>query len=269
MLEFKKGDPNSLKGRAIVYVKGSCEPDSGEKCKVCPRYQNLTDVVLAVYVSNNVTDYIEKMGLFEHGDKIKEAIEKQTREAEKQLGIKLKGKIPFFVAPLPGVSEVDLLISEEDIIYAGEFTSCLNLQLAISGASSLYAANLEEQVKKKHKVEEKAEKPFVKKPTYKDFEGKSIREYITNNFVIPMVDTKLGYISDVDFEFVKNEFMRFSENSLFYSDVIELCEIIGSSQSVINTELTDAYINKLVAIHSEDYTVAGDMKKKIEGILQE
>jgi len=265
MLEFKKGYPENLEGKAVVYAKIYCETKKAEKCEKCPAYLSKEDIFFAAYASNNILEYMEKMGAPEEIIENAKGLEKSLLNLLEKEGRKTSGKMPMFAAPFNVESEQDLLLGQEDVIYLGEYSSLSRALISVKSAVELYVSSFQEQVEKKHGVdsdEGKQENPI----TYKDFAGESIRNYIIENFIIPMVNVHTGIAAHKNMKSIKRDFIRFSATAPFFSDVLDLCDAIEKSPIVINTDLTDAYINKIVAIHKEDYTIAAEMRDKIKEI---
>ena len=263
MLEFKKGNQENLEGKAIVYSRFKSKDGNGIRpnCKSCDKECPVTikdGVILALYFATNITDYMEKIGVPQEVIEAGEDIEKKVREITDKLGE--KSKTPMYAVPITITSETDLLLGSEDILFVGEYSDTRRCVKAVLSGLELYFLMFCEQLERKHDLDPCQDQKT--KLTYKDFEGESIRKQIIDNYLVPMLDAQ-RYGDSKKFREAKKRFIRFSAKAPFFTDTLDLCKAILNTEKTPNTNLTDAFLAKIIAVHTEDYSAAAELRDRI------
>jgi len=249
MFKFS-GDEDNLEGKVIIYSK-------------LKRDSDLTDYIdkeiFAMYVATNPEDYVEKIGVPEYMiDDIISQLEETTQKLSQRSEIKI---VSAYIMPIHAASEDELRLEPENLFYVGEYFDPKSCMAAVYKGAEFYLLMFEDQLSTNHKLGNLSKEEYCG-PTYHDFEGKDIKEYVIKNFVKPMIEAKQCN-EDKSFKDIKRDFIGFSAGSHFISDVLDLCSYINKHRLNINTNLSDAYIDKLSAIHIENYEKAAKMRDEI------
>lgn len=161
-------------------------------------------------------------------------------------------------------TESELTGMNSDVIYVGEhsfFESCTEY---IDTAEHLYYLKLCEQKSRKVQNLEKGIGSFNE--TYSDFAGKSIYTLVLNKFVVPVLNAR---IND-DFDLIKELekcFKKFCKSSSFEADANKLhALLLSNAVNKTYDVLINAYVEKIDAIHLENYELAGELVKKINSL---
>jgi len=247
MMKLTKGDPNNLEGRVIIYSRFKKLVNVPE-CKQCNL--DLEDgTFFALYFSVDPED-VKKEGFSEkHFDK-EEKITK-TKEFFQTKG--MDDYVTAFLCRPELEPEKEWPKFAEDILFVGEYLSPVKCSIANNAGLHLYTLALEDQLKKA-RVEIN-----LRQRTYHDVKGEQVMAYIINHYITPMFSAK-QFKDNKMFEHLKKDFIRFSAGSQFERDVLELCGVIESGK--IDTELTDAYITKIVSIHTQNFEAAALMRDR-------
>lgn len=272
MIELTKGNEKDLEGKVIVYAK--LKTKDGNDLRVLQKEgDNEYPVIIedghifALYLATNPTDFKERTGasttFFEEMSKKIEAMKEIAKNIGKEPKI-----TPVYAAPIPIASEVDLKLGSEDVLFVGEYSNPERCMQAVNKGSDIYLIKFNDQLERKHELNgfQKEVEQEPSKPTYKDeeFKGTALRDYILPTFIAPMVTAQMRG-DHKEFIKVKKEFIMFSAKAPFFTDVLDLCHAISESKKTINTEVTDTYLAKIIALHTEDYGAAAKIRDKIKG----
>lgn len=119
LIKFVKGNINGLEGKAILY----------SKLKTKKGHQ-----LLGIYLTLNPMDIVEK---FNEPLEFAEKVEKTIK--------KYKNCTHAFIVPIFIESEGDLMLGEEDVIFAGIYSCPKRCQEAIKSSFNLYLLRVMEQ----------------------------------------------------------------------------------------------------------------------------
>jgi len=275
MINLVKGDMDSLEGKVLVFSR--LESQTGE------------NPILALYAATNPLDFVEKIGA---PREMVSDLEKQTKIGaenaikmiQKELndtfcpGMKIEPVVlPVYITNIPISSEGDLYLGDEDVIDAGVFSNPAACFEAMTMGVKFYLNKHEDNVGKKHGLNEEKEKADgVRKAkpecerqapeiNYKNIDRREFRRYVTENFVAPILDSyRDGERHRTSAK--EAEFIRFSAQTPFASNVVELIDVMGGAKDNPNIPLIEAYVNLIVAVREEDYKTAATMRDRIKEI---
>ncbi len=263
MIELKKGDSEKLEGKVIVYSRLNCPDSSSGNCSNNGR-------VFAMYATDNSDDFAKRVKssreVLEESDdnhlqKIKEGL-------LGLLGIKLE-HVNIYAAPIHIDSEEELLQSEEDVVFAGEYSCPQNCMNAVKTALDFYVLRLMDQMIRASKTDNPCEedKQQPQKTYQEDFEskdpnGRRLKAYLMDTYINPMINTK-GKGKFKRLAPLKQDFERFGQGTQFVSDISNICRLMERNMTLKNLNLIGAYVSKLVAVHAEDFETAAKLRDQI------
>jgi len=279
-MELTKGDWDNLEGKVTVYSKLRYPPEirkrnkgvikgareKGYPLKEGPR----EELIFAIYITPDSADFIEKTDLPE--DVSRELIEKANYDVEfmnKSSQSKGEETIPFYGSSISVESEIELLLSQGDVLFTGEHPLPDMCMQANEEGIMLYSQRLAKQL-----ADEKAHVPKkeTEEITYEDIEPSDTRDYFLKNYIFPMLDAAGGR-GEKDLRSLQEDFLRFlkfSTDSILRNAAEELCEFIEHSGGNQDTDgLVDAYVNKIIAIREERYEEAAKIRDDIKRLKAE
>ncbi len=253
MFKFKKGNPENLEGKVLIYTS-----------VICPHSEEL--IFPALYTSSSPLDVIlfqtKQMGM---PDSIAEEL---TKEITNQLKEEKNSNSIFKTISTPtNLDDIeDFSLIDGDVIEGAKLN---NLRLVTSFLTSLsnsymtlYLSQLESKVGIEESLNEILKKSNFKE-SYKNYKPDQLKEklYSLTGLLIDSVRDKHKPRQDK----LIGEIISITKDSFFYKDAINLISVAkGSDKNKI--ALSEMYIAKIAAIHSEDYETAEKMKKNIENI---
>lgn len=286
-IEWKRGNPESLEGRVIVYTKldkdkciDALESEGHDTKKVKAFFEQRENVFYAYYWTNSKNAFEAKK---ESLDEISKAVFKAMEKVIELLDSTYKAKTErqFFESPLIILSEDDLLNGDEDVIFAGEYSSPLLCQRALNAVVDLYYMQFADKLTGS-KGEKQSQKEEVCQPKHhSDFFGESFKPYLQINYV----DVLFSAQDKKKANKLKKELTDFfdanNNNSPFRHDALkknikELENLFSDYAKASDRVLKDLYkqkaaliLDKFDAIHLEQYKEAGKLNKRIEELNEE
>jgi len=255
MLKFIQGNPDNLKGKAIVYVKNKCDYNGCNECPVMDSvFKNKGEMYIGGYLSDSPLDLFsflkKKRDIPEEVlEKIKGDYENKFNRPSSKEVIKLGSTFPVFF----NSSEEMTDFKHEDIISLGEFNShlyksILNSMSLIQSAFTIYGINYIEQINKKScfsssSIEIKTEAEL------KERLG-SLAELLEN----ALNKHDIGKIKEISSEIKSlSRYSSPSEISKFITFMFEYDNV--NKKNIIRAE-----VEKIGAIHSENFEKAQKMQ---------
>lgn len=257
--EFKLG--KNLEGRVLIFSKfHNVHPND-----ITITWLGNTIVVkkgetgiLAKYVTIDTRDLAEKSGV------PKENIEEKVREYEETArehfqnddeGDCKNSSFYWYGKFVRIENEEGARAFDSNVLFVGEHEYPVCCNIFIDKAEKMYFAQLSEQVG-----------VLAKLGNLSDFAGASIKEEISKTYVVPMMKARVSG-NRPRFIILEGKFCQFSRGSLFEQDVRKLCAILREySAGKINTALVGAYVEKIDAIHTEDYERAQELVRVIASL---
>jgi len=266
MIKLIRGNIDNLEGKVLVFSR--LEPMDGES------------QIMSLYAATNLLDFVDKAGLpRESIGELEKQIIADARQVKEKMGITCSEEefmakiLPIYITPVPISQEGDLYCGDEDVLDVGTFSSPTTCLEMLNEGIKIYMLKHEDSVQRRHglKPEIKDKKNKVKeeqtKPTYKNVEKPDFRKYITDNFIVPILDSYSQGKPHLANE-VASEFFKFSSESLFVGSVVDLMREIDKTRDRPNLPIIEAYVNMVVAINNEDYVTAAKMRDKIKVVRQ-
>lgn len=262
-MELIKPNEGELTGKVIVYSKFKGDPDVPKDCEGCSIAPK-DGKIYAMYATTDPTEFMHKTGAPKEGlDRLVDEVNDEIKKCE-DLGVELK-IFQVYATQFPVDSETELLYASEDVLNTGTFSNPIRCIQAVEMGVRYYLLLLEEQTSEKlgDSIYSKGDQQRNPKITYKDFEGKEIRDHVMQEYIIPMIDS-IRYDDQIKFKKNRNNFMHFSAGSPFAQDTIDLCDQIERNAKNQSTDLIEARATKINAIHIEDYIVAAQKRDEIK-----
>jgi len=236
-MELIKGDGDNLEGRVIIYSKLSMASDD-----MASKYNKMfrDGQIFYIYASTDAAEFSQRTGidmmLFE---KVQRCMSIHDEEI----------KPMTFIYNGITDSEDELLAGTEDIIFVGEYTTPSSCMIAAEDAFEFYMVNFEEQWHEGQRL-----------LSYKDLAGTTIEKHIRSYFISPYARA-----NGAEKKGIEQALLEFSKGSGFFDDVKALCRVLESKDK--NRDyLTDAYLEKITAIHNENYEHAARIRDKISAL---
>lgn len=214
--------------------------------------------ILAKYVTIDTRDLAEKSGV------PKENIEEKIREYEETArehfqnddeGDCRNSAFYWYGKCVRIENEEEARAFDSNVLFVGEHEYPVCCNIFIDKAEKMYFAQLSEQIG-----------VLANLGNLSDFAGASIKEEISRTYVIPMIKAMVSG-NKPRFVILEGKFYQFSRGSLFEQDVRKLCGVLRKySTDKINTALVGAYVEKINAIHTEDYERAQELVRVIASL---
>jgi len=138
-----------------------------------------------------------------------------------------------------------------ELLFTGRYNRKQDCLKAVQEGMEYYLQKFYSQMFKKH-VDNK-------EGVYWKINGKGIKKHISGRYITPMLKA-VKKKDDEDYWSLKHRFRRFSEGAPFELDIFRLCKLIEVKAP---KRLIKAYVNKITAIHEQDYETAAKMRDKI------
>jgi hypothetical protein len=252
-ITLQKGDINNLEGKEMAYAKISNKQDEN---------------IIARYVCANPLDFIDKFGE-EEFNLVKNNIEKYIYQ-QKMCGKDIQNNnFPFYNAEIK-VSEEDIKIASEDVLYVGELNNDEQCQITLMGATIIYANYYLKQKKSKsgileeifqYPISTKSNKEEIKE-VYIDIDSNVITEYLQWNFLDPIMNN-LKKENCKERNEIAKDFVRFFKESPFFEDAFVVANILNENP---NKEIISLYFEKIIAMATKRYGDAEHHMKRINEI---
>ena len=267
MIKLVKGDIKKLEGKVTSFSR--LDDEVASELADFPR-------IIALYGCTNPLDLFEKAGIPPEETKginrlAKEAISdisKKFNENLKEKGVEIK-LVSIYATPVLIENENDLHTCEEDVIDTGSYHNLMSCIDATKKGIDFYFLNFEDGLRKKHNMgdarqdaPEKGGEARKAQLNYKSIDKGSLKNYILNNFVTPILDYK-RYGEEKNAEAVRLNFFSFCEGSSFVTDALKVAELMDAKNK--NLGLINDYLDKIEAINSEEYMAAAKIRDKIAG----
>jgi hypothetical protein len=256
-----KGTMEKLEGRVAVYSRFIPNPNGD--CKDCnPIFSNR---VLAMYGSESITEISDILGT------PKEFLNKMMSDDDQLkdlLGSSKEGR-NIYVSPIVATVEDHVKSYSGDIILSGSFSCPIKCIKANMMNMELYEMHYDEQVSRstginvQHAKEHKGTRVLYDRK----IPSLELRNILMNEYIIPLLDASTSG-EKAYFDDVRSGLILFSQGSDFKPDVRALCEWIELAKKNMNPKVVECYIDKMVAIHTEEYLVAKQKDDAIKALLK-
>jgi len=243
MIELTNGDMDSLEGRVLIYGK----------------FQNGDEeyAIMAIYASTDIVDFSEKTGVDPNVIKRNRNESIKTSSGQPKSGRTDSNVESISLASLT-LNENDIETYDCDRLYAQAWDSWVHCYTAIMTGLVIYLSRYGEQLTKKHKMNPVGPNESLTK--YDPNETSvDLGAYISERFV-----SKMFLHRDLDhgkFEDLRQEFIAYSRGSPIFNDVLALCRAIEAQAP---TEVIELTIEKINAIHIEDYARAAEIRDELK-----
>ena len=255
-----------LEGRVFVYSK--FVNTTGKEMIVNIGGQNITVkdyIIYATYNSTNPRDIaIKKEVAPEDLESAVKKMEKVTEEWKKNNGMLDNPKnTHFYKIFFTLESEDDLAEFDDEAVPMGEYNNIESCVRAVDLGEDIYFLKLKAQVDKKKLG---TQKKTMANQTFKSLVGRSIKDELLFTYINPMIDAQKSGNESV-YTIIKSRLLGFSEGAQFNTDIQSLCGLIEKGQTRPNMYIIQTYLEKIDAIHTEDYAKAARMRDEIAKIL--
>ncbi len=265
MIKIVKGDIKNLEGKVTALSR--LDDEAASELADFPK-------IIALYGCTNPLDLFEKAGIPPEeakgfDERAKEAISeisKSFNEKLKEKGVEIK-LVSIYATPVLIENDADLCTCKEDVIDTGSYYNLMSCIDAAKKGIEFYFLKFEDCLRKKHNMgnarqdaPEKGGEVSKAQFNYKNIEKGSLKSYILNNFVTPILDYK-RYGSEKNAGDVRLNFFSFCEGSPFVTDALKVSELMDAKNK--NLDLINDYLDKIEAINSEEYMAAAKIRDKI------
>jgi len=289
-VEKKKGDPERLDGRVIVYAK--IEMDTAELITMKhPVAAMIHGGLLAVQGNyreqNSLADFLKnEMGIsleedsaenelkdmLEDMDGLEAALDPQKlREWLENMGDDAGQFIPTPAKVVPFHSETEILEQPGDIYYAGSFKGIGNAMLGINGIPIIYQAVFrEQQMQLLHsEIESLISQVEWNEPAG---EGDTIttpginpEEALLKEYIPSMLYQR---VDPAAFESARKQFRTFMRGYRFNDDVEAVLSLISKDKEpgAMEYKLLELYAKKISMVQMEDFAAVDVVHKEIEAL---
>ncbi len=287
-IERKRGDPDHLDGRVIVYAKIDIDPAEFMTMQH-PVASMVHGGILAVQGNykeqNSLRDFLKsEMGIPLDGDGLgeglKEMIEsmdglesaldpQKLRERLEDMG-EFEEFIPTPAKVVPFNSEAEILEEQGDIYFAGSFKKVGNAVLGINAVPIMYQAIFREQQMSHlqneidsliNQIEWSEPVPTVTIAT----PGINPEELILKEYIPSMLYQR---VDSAGFSKAQKQFRAFMAGYRFKDDVDAILSLISTDKEPKAAEykLLELYAKKIAMVQSEDFAGVETVRKEIENL---
>lgn len=244
-----KGDEEHLQGRAIIY--SNCERNG------------LVLGTFAMYLAARLEDYVCKMNV---GPEAAGVITKrwEERSAELKRSFGAGGFLPFYNSQMPDLSEEEILASEEDVVFTGNYDNPVWCAQTINAAIPFYVLPFIQQDRRGmpasiHGLESRI--VAWETPQLANAEIEFLA-HIAGTYVMPMMFTQItGHTRGL--EAVASQFREYCGQFNLGRDAERLCEIIQSMGGDGQIGIVQRYLQKMGAIVAQRYEAAARLRDEI------
>jgi len=288
-VERKKGDPEHLDGRVIVYAKIDIDPDEFITMKH-PVTSMVHGGLLAVQGNykeqNSLRDFlISEMGIPLDGDGLNEGLKEmidsmdglesaldpqKLRERLEDMG-EFEEFIPTPAKVVPFHTEREIMEQPDDVYFAGTFKKVGNAVLGVNAVPIIYQAIFREQQMQSlqneiesliTQIEWDEPPPVTIAMTGVNPEELLLKEYIPS-MLYQRVD-KAGFLK------AQKQFRAFMTGYRFADDVEAIISLISMDKEPHPTEykLLELYAKKISMVQTEDFSGLETVKREIEHLRE-
>ncbi|MDR2591830.1 MAG: hypothetical protein LBC59_03385 [Chitinispirillales bacterium] len=288
-VERKKGDPEHLDGRVIVYAKIDMDPAEFITMKH-PVASMVHGGLLAVQGNykeqNSLRDFlISEMGIPLDGDGLSEGLKEmiesmdglesaldpqKLRERLEDMG-EFEEFIPTPAKVVPFHTEQEILDQPGDIYFAGSFKKVGNAVLGINAVPIMYQAIFREQQMQQlqneidsliTQIEWCEPTPVTITTPGVNPEELLLKEYIPS-MLYQRVD-KIGFIK------AQKQFRAFMTGYRFIDDVDAIISLISRDKEPrpVESRLLELYAKKIAMVQTEDFSGLETVRKEIEHLKE-
>jgi len=284
-VERKKGDPEHLDGRVIVYAKIDIDPAEFMTMKH-PVASMVHGGILAVQgdykEQNSLRDFLRsEMGIplegeglseglkemIENMDGLESALDPQKlRERLEDMG-EFEEFIPTPAKVVPFNSEDEILNEPGDIYFAGSFKKVSNAVLGINAVPIIYQAIFREQQMRhlQNEIDSLINQIEWEEPVDVTISTPGINpeELILKEYIPSMLYQR---VDSAGFSKAQKQFKAFMTGYRFIDDVNAILSLISMDKEPKATEykLLELYAKKIALVQTEDFAGAESVKKEIE-----
>jgi hypothetical protein len=288
-VERKKGDPEHLDGRVIVYAKIDIDPAEFIDMKH-PVASMVHGGLLAVQGNykeqNSLRDFLKsEMGIPLDGDGLSEGLKdmiesmdglesaldpQKLRERLEDMG-EFEEFIPTPAKVVPFHTEQEILEQPGDVYFAGTFKKVGNAVLGINAVPIMYQAIFREQQMQHLQNEidslinqtEWNETPTVTIAT----PGVNPEELILKEYIPSMLYNR---IDSAGFSKAQKQFRAFMTGYRFRDDVDAILSLISEDKEprAVEYKLLELYAKKIALVQTEDFSGVDTVRKEIEHLKE-
>ena len=280
MFKFKweKGDRDNPKGKAIIYSVYDPKPnvpidDEFEPGQHCFVYVSKDLEDIAVFTKQTMEELRRKLdrsyGIFpeESENQDLQLLEEDIEDDDEIVCFPATYCTDAIMATKEEI--LDRICGDEDIVFVDAFSDPdIYFDSAMEGAR-LYSMKYQEYLTEQEADDLKTfSEDFYNSilTTHNHFQEKDIKEYVWQIFVSPMIKAK-EIAHNEQIKELEKDFKRFSKDSRFENEVNSLCRTLNYGLGSPNSDVIETLIDKINAIHTEQYEQAEELKNKLARLI--
>jgi len=288
-VERKKGDPDRLDGRVIVYAKIDIDPAEFMTMKH-PVAAMVNGGILAVQgdykEQNSLRDFLKsEMGIPLEGDGLSDGLKdmiesmdglesaldpQKLRERLEDMG-EFEEFIPTPAKVVPFNSEQEILDQPGDVYYAGSFKKVSNAVLGINAIPIMYQAIFREQQMShlQNEIDSLINQIEWSEPTSVTITSPGINpeELILKEYIPSMLYQR---VDSAGFLKAQRQFKAFMTGYRFKDDVDAVLSLISKDKEPKAAEykLLELYAKKIAMVQTENFSGLETVKREIEHLKE-
>jgi hypothetical protein len=281
-IEQKKGDPNRLDGRLIVYASIDIDPSEiiNMKHPVASMVHNGLLVAQGNFKEqSNLRDFLKsEMGVsLEEGleqiidklDGLEAALDPQKLKEKLENMDELQDFIPTPAKIVPFHSEEEMMEQEGDVFWTGYFKNIGNAVLSVNAFPIFYQARYREQ--EIESIRSEIENLIAQ------VEGnQTTGEHFTQSDIDPAERIEKTFIPNLlhnrnntkEFKKTVEEFRRFLSGYPYSDDIENIISMISETDELTEKQLRilDLYAKKVKAVYREEFKEAEKIREQIKAL---
>ncbi len=248
MFELRNGDPEKLEGRVLAYVE-NLHPHC-ENCKY-----------LGIFVTSNPLDMLDfkSQEAHETAQEAWNALKKEFDNLEEKLGGKV---IPMIAHGMKFASQEDADTAGKklnaDVLYAGKVMGQDMARDVLMSAHTIYLANYTTQLMQRMDT---ASVESTLQERYDSYQGADLKFKLYA--MLGVLLDAVGRKQAKDLQRSIADLRTFAQGAPFFADVVNVVELAKTDRKD-KIELMSLYIEKMGAIHCQNYESAAEIKKRID-----
>ena len=245
-LDFKKGSRDDLVGDVYCYAE------------FCKEYEIQAPSLIVSYGT------YDKKALTRKARELKVPQEKLNFSLEKARFLEQVMNTEWYSLPVHDIkTELDILNGEEDVIFAGRWSTPDMVAFAIGSAMSEYH-DLVRSLRKTGQIKQR------KMPAnYTKFLGQeaALENHLNTKYVNQMIFAKLQKDKDL-YEDLRSALIDFGGGASYSVQISELCNRLDKiNPAKIETKTIDLLVELIVAINVEKHEKAAQIRDQIRGLI--
>lgn len=252
MIQLVRGDWDKLLGRGLIYAQLTDEFVVKQIGTEFP----------GVYLSNNLDDFVKKMGI----ERDKQGIEELKKRIEGDIKDKFTSNTSRGFACYMGEyglrDKKQIYSGDNDVIFAGKWKNIINLEQTIRSFLDLYLRRYAE-IRQDGMESTLPSLSLLGSEHYAEYSGKPIKELILNYYVRPIMDAAKQGRTEIVREKSIN-LTNFVEGSLFVKQTLAIIELAKIASGEHQKDLINDYLSQIDAIRFEDLEEARRLEIEIK-----